>query len=109
MGDVLFQQQLTIGGKDLRGYSSGKYRSDGVVDLQAEYRYNSFDRVGFVGFAGIATLCGSNIDDYNWKAYLGAGVGVRYKAFKKTKMNIGIDAAVGKEDWSVYFRIGEAF
>ncbi|MFV0289532.1 MAG: BamA/TamA family outer membrane protein [Mangrovibacterium sp.] len=109
VGDVIFQQQKTIGGKDLRGYSSGKYRGDGIIDVQAEYRYNPFDRVGFVGFAGIATLYGSSVEEYNWKAYPGAGVGVRYRAFKSTKMNIGVDAAVGKEDWGIYFRIAEAF
>lgn len=109
LGDVMFQQQKTIGGKDLRGYTSGKYRGDGVIDVQAEYRYNPFDKVGFVGFAGVATLYGSTIEDYNWKLYPGAGVGIRYRAFKQTKMNIGLDAAVGKEDWGIYFRVSEAF
>ncbi len=109
LGNVVFQQQKTIGGKDLRGYSSGKYRGDGVIDVQAEYRYNPFDKVGFVGFAGIATLYGSTINSYNWKLYPGAGVGVRYRAFKHTKMNIGVDAAAGKEDWGIYFRVAEAF
>lgn len=109
LGDVVFQQQETIGGKDLRGYSSGKYRGDGMIDVQAEYRLNPFDKVGFVGFAGIATIYGSTVEEYNWKAYPGAGVGVRYRAFKTTKMNIGLDAAVGKEDWGIYFRVAEAF
>ncbi|MFV0521966.1 MAG: hypothetical protein ACK5MI_06015 [Mangrovibacterium sp.] len=109
LGDIAFQQQRTIGGRDMRGYSSGKYRGNGVMDVQAEYRFNPFEKVGFVGFAGLATLYGSSIESYNWKAYPGGGVGVRYRAFKNTRFNIGLDAAVGKEDWGVYFRIGEAF
>lgn len=109
LGDIAFQQQETIGNKDIRGYSEGKYRGDGVLALQGEYRYNFNDKMGLVGFAGLATLYGSDTEDFDWKAYPGVGVGYRYRAFKKVKFNIGIDGAVGKDDWSVNFRIGEAF
>ncbi|MDW5289859.1 BamA/TamA family outer membrane protein [Formosa sp. PL04] len=109
LGDIAFQQQVTIGGKDIRGYSEGKYRGDGLVSLQAEYRYNFADKMGLVGFAGLATIYGSETPDFDWKAYPGVGVGYRYRAFKAVKFNIGLDAAVGKGDWGVYFRIGESF
>ena len=29
--------------------------------------------------------------------------------FPKNKMNIGIDVAAARDDWGIYFRIGEAF
>ena len=109
LGNIAFQQQTTIGGKDIRGYSEGKYRGDGIMDVQGEYRYNFNDKMGLVGFAGLATLYGSDNDSFNWKMYPGAGVGYRYRAFKAVKFNIGLDAAVGKGDWGIYFRIGEAF
>lgn len=109
LGDIAFQQQVTIGSKDIRGYSEGKYRGDGLMALQGEYRYNFNKKMGLVGFAGVATIYGSDTDDFNWKAYPGAGVGYRYRAFKAVKFNIGLDAAVGKDDWGIYFRIGEAF
>ncbi|QDO94019.1 BamA/TamA family outer membrane protein [Formosa sediminum] len=109
LGDIAFQQQVTIGNKDIRGYSEGKYRGDGKMALQGEYRYNFGNKMGLVGFAGIATMYGSDTESFNWRAYPGVGVGYRYKAFKTVKFNIGIDAAVGKDDWGVYFRIGESF
>lgn len=109
LGNIAFEQQLTIGNKDIRGYSEGKYRGNGLMDLQAEYRYNFNKKMGLVGFAGLATLYGSDTDDFNWGLYPGVGVGYRYKAFKTVKFNIGLDAAVGKGDWSINFRIGEAF
>ncbi|QLE02404.1 BamA/TamA family outer membrane protein [Galbibacter sp. BG1] len=109
LGDIAFQQQVTIGGKDIRGYSQGEFRGDGLMALQGEYRYNFAKKMGLVGFAGLATIYGSDTEDFNWGLYPGAGVGYRYQAFKKVKFNIGIDAAVGKDDWGVYFRIGEAF
>lgn len=109
LGDIAFQQQVTLGGKDIRGYSEGKYRGDGLLSLQGEYRYNFNDKMGLVGFAGIATIYGSDTEAFDWKAYPGVGIGYRYRAFKAVKFNIGLDAAVGKDDWGVYFRIGEAF
>ncbi|MEC3908766.1 BamA/TamA family outer membrane protein [Tamlana sp. 2201CG12-4] len=109
LGDIAFEQQETIGGKDIRGYSQEKYRGDGILALQGEYRYNFSEKMGLVGFAGIATIYGSPVEDFDWKAYPGVGVGYRYAAFKNVKFNIGIDAAVGKDDWGIYFRLGEAF
>ncbi|WP_149207634.1 BamA/TamA family outer membrane protein [Flavobacterium johnsoniae] len=109
LGNIVFEQQVTIGGNDIRGYSEGKYRGDGLMDLQGEYRYNFNKRMGLVGFAGIATIYGSENKDFDWKLYPGAGVGYRYRAFKNEKFNIGLDGAVGKGDWGIYFRIGEAF
>lgn len=109
LGTIAFEQQVTIGNEDIRGYSEGKYRGDGLMDLQGEYRYNFNKKMGLVGFAGVATIYGSDTTDFNWKLYPGAGVGYRYRAFKTEKFNIGLDAAVGKGDWGLYFRIGEAF
>lgn len=109
LGNIAFEQQVTIGGNDIRGYSEGKYRGDGLMAMQAEYRYNFNKKMGLVGFAGLATIYGSDTKDFDWKLYPGAGIGYRYRAFKHEKFNIGLDGAVGKGDWGLYFRIGEAF
>ncbi|TYA56685.1 BamA/TamA family outer membrane protein [Formosa maritima] len=109
LGNIAFEQQTVVGGNDIRGYSEGKYRGNTVIALQGEYRLNFAKRMGVVGFAGIATLFGSDNEDFDGELLPGVGIGYRYRAFKKEKINIGIDAAVGKDDWGVYFRIGEAF
>lgn len=109
LGDINFEQQSVIGGTDIRGYSEGKYRGDVVMGLQGEYRYNFADKMGVVGFAGVATLYGSENESFNGELLPGAGIGFRYRAFEEVKFNIGLDAAVGKDEWGVYFRIGEAF
>ncbi len=109
--NVKFQQQAVLGGVDLRGYSEGKYRGDGVMDLQGEYRYNFENklRLSAVGFAGVGTLYGSETEDFNWKLYPSIGAGIRYTALVSNHINVGIDAAVGKDDWGIYFRFKEAF
>ncbi|SHO64240.1 BamA/TamA family outer membrane protein [Algoriphagus zhangzhouensis] len=109
LGDIAFEQQVTLGGKDIRGYSQGKFRGDGLMALQGEYRYNFKEGMGLVGFFGLGTIYGSDTEDFNWKLYPGGGVGYRYGAFKSVRFNIGLDAAVGKDDWGIYFRIGESF
>ncbi|WP_448697570.1 BamA/TamA family outer membrane protein [Mucilaginibacter sp. AW1-3] len=109
LGTIPFEQQATLGGTDIRGYSDGKYRGDGLMDIQGEYRYTFGKKMGLVGFAGLATIYGSATESFNWKIYPGAGGGFRYNPFNKNKFNVGIDGAVGKEDYGIYFRIGEAF
>ncbi len=109
LGDVKFEQQVVIGGKDIRGYSDAKFRGDGLMAVQGEYRWNLKKRFGLVGFAGLATIYGSPNPEFDWDLYPGIGTGVRYRVFDNSKFNIGLDVAVGKEDWSLSFRIGEAF
>lgn len=109
LGDIAFEQQVTIGGEDIRGYSEGKYRGEGLMAIQSEYRYNFNSKMGLVAFAGVATIYGSDTADFNWNLYPVLVLGYRYRAFKNEKFNIGLDGAVGKGDWGIYFRIGEAF
>lgn len=109
IGDVNFNQQVVIGNTDLRGYTEGKYRGDGVFAGQAELRWNFHKRMRAVGFAGLATLYGSQTEEFDWKAYPGIGAGMRFAVFKQSDLNVGFDAALGKDDWGLYFRIAEAF
>jgi len=109
--NVNFQQQPVLGGVDLRGYSSGKYRGDGVLDLQGEYRWNFPNKLNLsvVGFAGIGTLYGSENETFDWKLYPSIGAGVRWTVLTSSHINIGTDVGFGKDDWGIYFRFNEAF
>ncbi|RKD90170.1 BamA/TamA family outer membrane protein [Mangrovibacterium diazotrophicum] len=109
IGDLSFNQQFVIGGTDVRGYTQGKYRGNNQLALQAEYRWNPFNKVGFVGFGGIASILDSVNDGDNGKILPGAGLGFRYVLLEKTGIRVGLDLAKGQDDWGVYFRIGEAF
>ncbi|NQX77654.1 BamA/TamA family outer membrane protein [Gilvibacter sp.] len=109
LGEVPFNNLIVVEGTDLRGYSQGEYRGKQLVALQGEYRYNFKTTMGLVGFAGLGAVYGSNIDSNDGKILPSIGVGYRYMAFPENKMNVGLDIAAGKDDWGVYFRIGEAF
>lgn len=109
IGDLNFNQQFVVGRTDIRGYSLGKYRGNQIVAIQAEYRYNPFKKLGFVGFGGLATIFGAINEGDNGLLLPGLGAGFRYVVFEKNHMNVGLDAAVGKGDWGIYFKIGESF
>jgi outer membrane protein assembly factor BamA len=111
LGDVPFNNLIVMGGRgaDLRGYSQGEYRGKQLLAAQTEYRYKLSDKMGLIGFAGVGTIFESNIDSNNGTFLPSIGAGYRFMAFPKNKMNVGIDVAAGKNDWGMYFRIGESF
>lgn len=108
-GDVPFEGQYVVGRDDIRGYTNGKHRAEQVYNIQAEYRWNFYKKWGMVGFAGVATAVNSP-GEIKFKDLLpGAGAGIRYMAIPSEKINIGMDVAVGQDDWGIYFRIAETF
>jgi outer membrane protein assembly factor BamA len=109
IGDVPFAGQNVVGRDDLRGYSNGKYRANQVYDVQSEYRHWFAKRWGYVAFGGVATAI-NDASDLSFDNLLPAvGAGIRFLAIPKSNISIGMDVAVGKDDWGLYFRIGEAF
>lgn len=110
VGDTVpFTGQNVVGRDDLRGYTNGKYRANQVYDIQAEYRWNFYKKWGMVAFTGVA-IATDNFKGENYSGLLpSVGAGLRFKAIPSRKINIGVEAAVGKDDWGVYFRIGESF
>jgi len=108
-GEVPFEGHNVVGRDDIRGYTDGKHRAEQVYSLQSEYRWNIYKKLGMVAFAGVATAVNS-FSDISFSGLLpGAGVGIRFMAVPSEKINVGIDVALGKDDWGLYFRIGEAF
>lgn len=109
LGEVSFNQQAIVGGKDIRGYTQGAFRGKSIVALQGEYRWNFHRRWGVVGFGGIATVLGALNEVDSGKLLPGAGAGFRFRVFPETNFSAGIDVAAGIDDWGIYFQIGEAF
>ncbi len=104
LGTVPFVAQNYVGNKDIKGYTKGEYRGDQVYALQTEFRWNFYKRWGMVGFVGIAMTTNPTSE-----ILPGGGTGIRFMLLPKYQINAGIDAAAGKDDWGLYFRITEAF
>jgi hypothetical protein len=108
-GDVPFEGQNFIGGDDLRGYSKGEFRGEQIYAIQAELRQKVYKKFGMVGFVGVGSAVNAFSEIPDNDILPSIGVGVRYLMIAKEKVNIGVDVGVGKNDWSLTFRIGEAF
>jgi outer membrane protein assembly factor BamA len=109
IGDLTFNQQFIVGGSDIRGYSQGEFRGNQKVTLQGEYRWNPLPKLGFVGFIGAAMVFNGINENDNARLLPGVGAGFRYLVFAKNHMNVGMDIAVGTNDWGLEFKIGESF
>ena len=109
LGDVPFEGQRIVGRDDIRGYSKGEYRGEQVYAAQAEYRRNLVGRLGAVAFAGLAMAVNPDAEDPTSPLLPGVGAGIRFMAIPDERINVGFDAAIGKNDWGIYFRITEAF
>jgi hypothetical protein len=57
----------------------------------------------------VATVFNAINEADDGKLLPGIGTGIRFRAFQETNMSVGLDVAVGIEDWGIYFQIGEAF
>lgn len=108
--DVPFNGQSTFGGVDLRGYATGKYRGNGMVAGQAEYRFPVWKRVGGAIFGGLGRVYGASNTLGADETLPSAGAGIRFLLLKNRGANIGLDVAIGRDgNHGLYFHFGEAF
>ena len=97
-------------GKDMRGYTAGRYQDQTMVAAQAELRIQFSPRWGGTVFGGLGQVAPDfgAIRSSNWLP--AGGVGVRWMAAPRNKVNIRADIAWGNgEDALFYLNIGEAF
>jgi hypothetical protein len=93
-----------------RGFENGRYRSNAMVYVEAEHRYQlSYNGLwGMVAFANLASA--SEFDTQQFRHWqIGAGVGVRTKLNKFSNTNIAVDFGFSSNYWSVWLNIGEMF
>ena len=96
------------GGKDLRGYPSGRYRDSKMYAVQGEYRWQFNESWIFTGFAGVGEVA-EQFSEFGDNFLPAAGVGARYVISKKHRVSLSADIAVGNDGTEFYFGVGEAF
>jgi outer membrane protein assembly factor BamA len=94
-----------------RGYIQGRFRSNNMLDAEAEYRIQ-LTRNGLLGmvlFANFESF--SDINTWKFPAIAPAGgVGLRFKLNKYSRTNISIDYGIGRQGSNGFFvNLGEAF
>ncbi len=93
-----------------RGFDQNRYRGEGLIDLEAEYRRDitANGLFGFVVFANINSV--TELDKYQFAYWHpAAGLGLRIKFNKLSGTNVAIDYAASKGFSCFYVNLGEVF
>jgi hypothetical protein len=93
----------------LRGIPALRFQNELVGVVEAELRWNIFDKWGVVGFAGVGGTRGDTIQYEDQSGIVAGGVGGRYFFRPQDSLWIGIDVAKGPEDTYAYIQIGQAW
>lgn len=96
-------------GGDLRGYVGGQYRDRAMLALQGEARVPVHGRFGAIAFAGVGAVAPTFGKIADGRALPAAGVGLRYLASPRERVNVSVDNAWGRHSSAFYIYIGEAF
>ena len=96
-------------GRNLRGYTGGRYRDHAMLTSQIEYRRHLGGRWGAVVFAGLGQVARSFGDFNTNNLRPSAGLGLRWVASQEHGVRLSIDYAQGDDDSAFYFYIGESF
>jgi outer membrane protein assembly factor BamA len=109
-GDVPFYKLGLLGGDSLlRGYYKGRFRDKALVLAQAEYRVLISERIGIVGFAGLANVM-PKLAAFAWdRLKYSVGTGLRYVINKRDGATLRLDLAWGRAAFGLYATAQEAF
>jgi len=99
-------------GRTGRGYAEGRFRGDGMVYGEVEYR-QSLRRDNFLGmvvFANTSTYSSRDTGEKVFDAFApAAGAGLRVLFSKRSGANLCVDFAVGRQSHGLYLALQEAF
>ena len=108
-GDVPFFALSQFGQQsDLRGYIAGRWRDRHMYAAQVEVRQKVWRRIGAVAWVGVGQVFESPSELFE-RFLPSAGVGFRFQLTKENPINYRIDFAWGRDEFTVYFAVGEAF
>ncbi|MDX2303411.1 MAG: BamA/TamA family outer membrane protein [Microscillaceae bacterium] len=123
-GDPPFDFLALLGGDVImRGHYQGRFRDKTLVAMQLEYRLPLFrkewipepgklkfwQRWGMVFFAGTGTVGEELSDSFPRNLKMSLGLGLRFLAFNKERLNIRIDFGFGSQLPGYYLNVKEAF
>lgn len=102
----------SLGGSEfLRGYQEGRFRDKFAYFSQIEYRWQTWESIGFVFFGGLGDVMANENFSFNSIKYT-LGSGLRLKIVKSENINIRLDYGVGigdEIDSNFFLGISEAF
>jgi len=105
-GDVPFYMRPFI---QLRGAPVMRYQGDNVVQVEAELRWQFWQRFSLVGFAGTG-VAWNDFERFNRTlTVVTGGAGFRYELARKYGLHMGVDVATGPAGQAMYVQFGSAW
>jgi hypothetical protein len=105
-----FYDDALLGGQTImRGYYLGRYRDNGLLAGQLEYRTRLWWRIGGVAFLGAGEVM-PELKQFRLKSLqYSYGFGLRFQFDEAEKIDIRADFGFGKGTSGVYFDVQQAF
>ena len=93
----------------LRGVPVMRYQGEEVVLVEAELRWQCWERFSLVGFVGggVAWNDFEHLD--NTQTVISGGTGFRYELARQYGIHAGVDVAFSRDNAAVYLQIGSAW
>ena len=93
----------------MRGVPAMRYQGEHVAQLEAEVRWQFWQRVSLVGFAG-AGRAWNDLRGFDKVQNVSAGgIGIRYELARKYGLHMGLDVAGGPNGGAIYVQFGSAW
>jgi outer membrane protein assembly factor BamA len=109
-GETPFNRLPGLGGAQImRGYYSGRFRDQNYIAAQIEWRMPVWKMIGIAAWLGTGEVSAS-FDQFSLSGLKpNAGVGLRVRFDKRSKLNIRADEGFGTNSSGFYLKINEAF
>ena len=93
----------------LRGAPIMRYQGNEVASIEAELRWQFWQRFSAVGFGGFGAAWNDFLRFQNILTVPTGGVGLRYEIARRYGIHMGLDLAFGPDNTAVYVQVGSAW
>ncbi len=93
----------------MRGVPAMRYQGEELAQMEAELRWQLWNRFSLVGFAGGGAVWNDREQFDNSKTAVTGGAGFRYELARKYGIHMGVDVAFGPNDPAIYLTVGSAW
>jgi len=93
----------------LRGIPALRYQNEKTGVIEAELRWNIFDRWAILGFVGAGATRGDTLRYEDESGVVAGGIGGRWLMRPQDELWVGVDIAAGPEDTYAYIQVGHAW
>jgi hypothetical protein len=93
----------------MRGVPAMRYAGEGMAQIEAELRWQFWNRISLVGFVGTGTAWNELGRSEKEQTVTAGGAGLRYELARKYGLHTGADIAFGPNDATLYVTIGSAW